>query len=182
MPNQSVASKNNPDDKLIIVGVISSAHGIKGQVIVKSFTHPVKNIIKLPVFDLNQEAFKLKLIKIQPNGNLICTLENCHNRTEAEQFTKKSLYCFRSSLPEISVEDEFYIEDLKDLKVIDCKGNRIGNIINFVNYGGGDVVEIQFSKNGRSAMLPFTKKLFPEITKHHIVLILPDNYSLLDSN
>ena len=172
MPDQSVANKNNPDDKLIIVGVISSAHGIKGQIVVKSFTHPLENIVNLPVFDQNQKPVKLKMIRIQPNGNLICNLENCHSRTEAEKFNKTSLYCSRSSLPPIKAEDEFYIEDLKGLKVLDTSGNHIGNITNVANYGGGDIIEIMFIKDGKSEMLPFTKELFPEIARHHAVLVL----------
>ena len=93
-------------------------------------------------------------------------MNNCHSRTEAERFIKKSLYCLRSSLPPIITEDEFYIEDLKGLKVIDLSGNHIAN------YAGGDIVEVQFLANGKFEMLPFTKELFPEITKNHAVLIL----------
>ena len=170
MSDQSVAKKNNLDNKLIMVGVISSAHGIKGQIVVKSFTHPLENIVNLPVFDQDQKPVKLKMIRIQPNGNLICNLENCHSRTEAENLIKKSLYCFRSSLPEILEEDEFYIEDLQGLKVIDPQGNHIGNITNIANYGGGDIIEVEFINDKKSEMLPFTKELFPEITKHHVVL------------
>jgi 16S rRNA processing protein RimM len=170
MSDQSVAKKNNPDNKLIMVGVISSAHGILGQVVVKSFTQPPENIVNLPVFDQDQNAIKLKMMRLQPNGNLICKLENCYTRTEAETLIKKSLYCFRSSLPEILEEDEFYIEDLQGLKVIDPQGNHIGNITNVANYGGGDIIEVQFINNEKSEMLPFTKELFPEITKHHVVL------------
>lgn len=172
MLDQSVANKNSPDDKLIMVGVISSAHGIKGQIVVKSFTDPVKNIVNLPVFDQDQKPIKLKIIRMQPNGNLICSLENYHSRTEAEKLVKKSLYCLRSHLPRISTEDEFYIEDLKGLKVLDSNGNHIGNITNVANYGAGDIIKIQFIKDGKSQMLPFTKELFPEITKNHAVLVL----------
>ncbi len=172
MPDQSVAEKNDPDNKLIIVGVISSAHGIIGQVVVKSFTEPHENIVNLPVFDQDQNAIKLKMVRIQPNGNLICKLENCHNRTDAEKLIKKSLYCLRKNLPEILKEDEFYIEDLKGLKVLDPQGSHVGHIINIANYGGGDIIEIQFINNKKSEMLPFTKELFPKITKHHVVLVL----------
>lgn len=172
MSDQLVANKNIPEDKLIIVGVISSAHGIKGHVVVKSFTDPAENIVKLPVFDQDNTPVKLKIIRVKSDGNLICSLDNCHSRTEAERFIKKSLYCLRSSLPPITTEDEFYIEDLKGLKVVDLNGNHIANITNIANYGGGDIVEVQFLANGKFEMLPFTKELFPEITKNHAVLIL----------
>jgi len=172
MSDQLVANKKILDDKLIIVGVISSAHGINGHVVVKSFTDPAGNIVNLPVFDQDNTPVKLKIIRAKPDGNLICSLNNCHSRTDAERFIKKSLYCLRSNLPPILTEDEFYIEDLKGLKVIDFNGNHIANITNIANYGGGDIVEVQFLANGKFEMLPFTKELFPEITKNHAVLAL----------
>lgn len=58
------------------------------------------------------------------------------------------------------------------MKVIDFDGNHIANITNIANYGGGDIVEVQFLANGKFEMLPFTKELFPEITKNHTVLAL----------
>lgn len=172
MSDQLVANKNKIDDKLIIVGVISSAHGVKGHVVIKSFTDPAGNIVNLPVFDQYNNPVKLKIIRAKSDGNLICSLDNCHSRTEAERFIKKSLYCLRSNLPPILSEDEFYIEDLKGLKVVDLNGNHIANITNIANYGGGDIVEVQFLANGKFEMLPFTKELFPEITKNHAILIL----------
>lgn len=172
MSDQLVANKNRIDDKLIIVGVISSAHGVKGHVVVKSFTDPAGNIVNLPVFDQDNNPVKLKIIRAKSDGNLICSLDNCHSRTEAERFIKKSLYCLRSNLPPILTEDEFYIEDLKGLKVVDLNGNHIANITNIANYGGGDIVEVQFLLNGKLEMLPFTKELFPEITTNYAVLIL----------
>ena len=101
MSDQLVANKKILDDKLIIVGVISSAHGINGHVVVKSFTDPVGNIVNLPVFDQDNTPVKLKIIRAKPDGNLICSLNNCHSRTDAERFIKKSLYCLRSNLPPI---------------------------------------------------------------------------------
>lgn len=172
MPDQSVAKKNNADDKLIMVGVISSAHGTVGQIVVKSFTEPSRNIINLSILDWDLNPIKLKIIKVKSNGDLICKLENCNSRTEAENLAKKPLYCLRSSLPEISEEDEFYIEDLKGLKVLDPQGNHIGNITNVANYGGGDIIEVQFINSKKLEMFPFTKELFPEITKHYVVLVL----------
>lgn len=172
MSDQLVANKNILDDKLIIVGVISSVQGIKGHVVVKSFTDPAGNIVNLPVFDQDNVPVKLKIIRTKSNGNLMCSLNNCHSRAEAERFIKKSLYCLRSSLSPILTEDEFYIEDLKGLKIVDLNGNHIANITNIANYGAGDIVEIQFILNGRLEMLPFTKELFLEITQNHAVVTL----------
>ena len=56
--------------------------------------------------------------------------------------------------------------------MVDLNGNHIANITNIANYGGGDIVEVQFLLNGKLEMLTFTKELFPEITKNHAVMAL----------
>lgn len=169
MIDQSVDNKNLSDDKLILVGVISKAHGIKGQIVIKSYTAPPENIVNLPVFDQDKNPFKFKTSRIQPNGNLICTIKNCDSRNAAESFVKKTLYCYRSDLPQIASENEFYIEDLIGLKLVDLQGHQIGKIVNIVNYGAGDIIEVKFTKDKDSRFEPFTKELFPEIHKDYVV-------------
>lgn len=170
MLDQSVVNKNTQDDKLILVGVISAAHGIKGQVIIRSFTAPQSNIEKLPIINEQGESLKIKIVKVKPSGMLICNIGNCSSRTEAERLVRSSIFCLRSNLPKISTEDEFYIEDLKGLKVLDNMGAHIGNITNIANYGAGDIIEIEFINDKKIEMFPFTKELFPTIAKDHVVL------------
>lgn len=169
MTDQSVLRQSLSKDKLILVGVISSVHGIKGNVVIRSFTDPARNIENLPIIDQNYQKIRFKILKTKIDGSLICSIDKIEDRTAAEQLVKKSLYCFRSELPEIVTEDEFYIEDLKDLEVRDNKGNHLGKIINVANYGAGDIIEVQFTHEKTSVMLPFTKEYFPEITDKYVV-------------
>lgn len=170
MSDQSVVNKNSPNDKLILVGVISAAHGIKGQVMIRSFTEPKSNIEKLPIVNQQGEALKIKIVKVKPSGMLICNIGNCCSRTEAEKLVHSSIFCLRSNLPKILAEDEFYIEDLKGLKVLDSSGAHIGNISNVANYGAGDIIEIEFINDKKIEMFPFTKEFFPTVTKDHVIL------------
>jgi 16S rRNA processing protein RimM len=95
MTDQSLANKNTLDNKLILVGVIRGAHGIKGQIIVKSYTDPFENIVKLPVFDKENKPISLKITRIRPDGNLICSIKGCDSRTAAETLAKKSNLLFK---------------------------------------------------------------------------------------
>ena len=60
------------DDRLILVGVISAAHGIKGDVLVKSFTDPKENILAIDIVDENTATIKLKKIRVNSNGTIVC--------------------------------------------------------------------------------------------------------------
>ena len=74
----------------------------------------------------------------------------------------------RASLPKLE-EDEFYIADLNHLPVLNQDHKEIGKIKNILNFGAGDIIEIEFL-NQTTELLPFNKKFFPLITKDYVVL------------
>lgn len=157
------------EDKLILVGVISAAHGIKGDLLVKSYTKPVDNILQLEIVDQKHSLVCLKMIRINSKGNIICRLAGCNNRNQAEKLKGLKLFSNRRALPN-TAEEEFYFEDLQNLKVINKSGKQLGIVSGIFNFGAGDIIEIRFSKNGKEEMFPFTKENFPEITHKYIVL------------
>lgn len=157
------------EDKLILVGVISAAHGIKGDVIVKSYTKPIDNIFQLEIVNNNHTPIYLKMNKINSKGGIICKLAGCNDRNQAEALKGLKLFSNRKILPNTTTE-EFYFEDLKNLKVIDKSGKQLGTVLGVFNFGAGDIIEIQFTKNKKEEMFPFTKEFFPEVTKEYIVL------------
>lgn len=157
------------DPKLILVGVISSAHGIKGNIIVKSYTDPIDNITNLKLFDDKNVNFPIKKIRITPKGSIICRHSNCQNRNQAEALIGTKLYCMRDDLPKTGKE-EFYFEDLKNLQVLNPSRKKIGIISEIFNFGAGDLIEVKFSNGSGTEIYPFTKEFFPEVTKDYVVL------------
>lgn len=153
---------------LILTGIVIGAHGLQGHVIVKSFTEPTVNFTKLALINELQENIKIKFIRQNPNGNLICKFSDTNDRTQAEYLKGYKFFCMSSALPPAD-EDEFYIEQLKDLEVLDQNHQFLGKIINMFNFGAGDMLEVDFSE-GESELFPFTKEFFPVITKEHIIL------------
>jgi len=167
--DQIDSSKMTKDTKLILVGVISSAHGIKGDIMIRSYTDPVENITKLNLLDDQNNEFKFKRIRTNPKGTLICRYNNCTDRNQAEALVGTELYCHRDEFLQTD-EEEFYFEDLKDLKVRNLKGKEVGIILEIHNFGANDLVEVSFSNGSGSELYPFTKEFFPEITKDYVVL------------
>lgn len=157
------------DPKLILVGVISSAHGIKGDIIVRSYTNPIDNITNLKLFDDKNVNFTFKKIRVTSKGSIICRHINCHDRNQAEALIGTKLYCMREDLPDTDKE-EFYFEDLRNLQVLNQSGKKVGIISEIFNFGAGDLIEIKFSNGSGTEIYPFTKEFFPEVTKNHVVL------------
>ncbi len=156
------------DDELILIGVISAAHGLGGHVIIKSYTNPTENILKLNFFTKDRANIPGKKTRINSNGNIVYKPLSCSNRNDSEALIGTKLYCLRSDLPEAN-EEEFYFEDLKNLVVKNPQGEIIGKISNISNYGAGDILEVKFSDE-TDEMFPFTKEFFPEITNEFIIL------------
>jgi 16S rRNA processing protein RimM len=163
--------------KIITVGKIISAHGIKGLVTIKSFTDPITNIAQLSLMNEANHVVNLQLIRQSNDSHLICKLhiinisdkkDSIDTRTKAEQLRGHLLFCANQDLPLIA-EDEFYIENLQNLKVLNQLLNQIGIVSNIFNFGAGDLIEIEFN-NGSHEIFPFTKKQFPIITTEYLIL------------
>ncbi len=154
------------EKRLILVGVISSAHGIKGDIIVKSYTQDIKDICKYDLFDENGNQIKLKFLKLRSTSTIICKLDEPNTRNDAEKFIGMNLYSTRDTFPKLE-KNEFYISDLEGKGVINEEGDVIGIINCFVNYGAGDIAEIKF-KGGLTELVPFTNEFFPSISSDKV--------------
>jgi 16S rRNA processing protein RimM len=158
----------NSLENLILVGVIKSCHGIKGHIILKSFTEPATKILERNLVNESGEDVHIKLISKNPKGELICAFNDIATRNEAENLKGYKLFCLRANLEELE-EDEFYIADLNHLPVLDQNHKEIGKIKNILNFGAGDIIEIEFSDQ-KTELLPFNKEFFPVITKDYVIL------------
>jgi 16S rRNA processing protein RimM len=159
---------NNPD-KLILVGVISSAHGIKGDVIIRSFMEKPINIFSLALVKKDHKNIKIKLIRpSSSDDSYVCKIDEVNDRNQAENLKGTKLFILRESMQELN-ENEFYIEDLKGLAVINETSDKIGTVSGVFNFGAGDIIEIRFLDN-KKELFPFRKELFLEITKEFLKL------------
>ena len=158
-------------DKLILVGVITAAKGIKGEAIVKSFTEQQANIVALNLVDDQGKQVKLELSRKSSKGELICRINNLATRNEIEKLRGKQLFCFAKELP-ILEENEFYINNLKDKLVVDKSHKPIGFVRKVMNFGAGDLLELEFN-NQQKQIFSFNSQNFPEVTDTYLMFIPP---------
>ena len=67
-------------------------------------------------------------------------------------------------------EEEFYIEDLIGLNIKN-KNETIGKVIQVMNHGAGDILEIKFN-NDATELFSFTKENFPSVDIKNKFLII----------
>lgn len=143
------------------MAVIGAAHGIKGELRVKTFTgDPLALGDYSPLYAKDGRAFEIE--DIRPAGEMVVVrFKGIRDRSTAERLTGIELFVDRSVLPS-EEEDEFYHADLVGLTVRDETGADAGKVIAVQNFGGGDILEITFQ--GRKGLLiPFSQAAVPEV-------------------
>jgi len=164
-----------PQD-LILVGIFGAAHGVRGEIRLKSYTGDPLAIADYPRLTDESGKIKFKLVSARPvkDDILVVRVDGVADRTAAEKLTNQSIYIARTDLPPAD-EEEFYHADLLGLRVETRDGALIGTIANVLNFGAGDILDVR-PELGDNLLLPFTKKVVPivEIANRRVIVDMPD--------
>jgi 16S rRNA processing protein RimM len=127
----------------ILIGEITTVHGIKGYVKVRSYVDDESLLEGNNVYTSEAANDTIKLtLKNALKGDWVAQVSGIHDRNLAETLRGTQLYVDRAALPDAG-DDEFYIEDLKGLGVVDANGNTVGTVDDVVNFGAGDLLDIK---------------------------------------
>ncbi|MDR2045512.1 MAG: ribosome maturation factor RimM [Rickettsiales bacterium] len=164
------------NDNLVYLGIITSPHGIKGAVKLKTFTEKPENISLYGELISGDENYKIDLVSVIGDNLVIATISGVNSRNEAELLRNKKLYIERSKLPKLNDENEFYQSDLVDMEVRLESNELYGHVKSIYNFGSGDILEILVISTKKRIMLSFTKEIFPHINirGRYIVLNMPE--------
>ena len=143
------------------MAVIGAAHGIKGELRVKTFTgDPLALGDYGPLYAKDGRAFEIE--DVRPAGDVVVVrFKGIRDRTVAEGLTGTALFVDRAVLP-AEEEDEFYHADLVGLAVRDETGAEAGKVTAVQNFGGGDILEITF-RGRKGVLIPFSQAAVPEV-------------------
>jgi len=143
------------------MAVIGAAHGIKGEVRVKSFTaDPVALGDYGPLFSVDGRRFEVQAIR-PADTVVIVRFKGLTDRNAAEALAGTELFVDRSALPP-EEEGEFYHADLAGLAVRDETGATVGKVTAVQNFGGGDILDIVY-QGRRGVLVPFTRAAVPTV-------------------
>jgi 16S rRNA processing protein RimM len=167
--------------KRILVGAIAGAHGVRGEVRIKSFTANPRAIGRYgPVEDeTGARSFKLT-VRGEVKGLVIARLDGVADRNQAEALKGLRLYVPRAKLPRPR-RGEWYVADLIGLAAEDAGGAPLGRVKSVQNFGAGDVIELERT-DGTTDFLPFTKAVVPEVDIEggKVVINPPDEIEVRD--
>lgn len=166
------------NDKRILLGEITGAHGIRGDLFVRSYTdHPQAIGDYGALTDENGVApLTLKVVRTTPKGAIVARVKGVVDRNGAQALKGRKLCVARAAMPEPDEEEDFYYADLIGLAVIDERANALGEIVAVHNYGAGDLLEIRLATTKKSELVPFTKACVPKIdfSARRATVVLPE--------
>ncbi|MBZ9770710.1 ribosome maturation factor RimM [Mesorhizobium sp. CA6] len=144
------------------MAVIGAAHGIKGELRVKTFTgDPLALADYGPLYARDGRVFQIT--DIRPAGTVVVVrFKGVGDRNAAEALAGTELFVDRSVLPDDGEEDEFYHADLIGLDVRDDTG-VIGRVVAVHNFGGGDILDVTLAGR-KGVLIPFTQAAVPHVS------------------
>jgi 16S rRNA processing protein RimM len=170
---QAATMTNSPDtDKRVCLGVIAGAHGVRGQVRVKSFTTKPKDVTAYgPLSDeTGARLFDLSLTGTA-KGVLLARVAGVTDRDAAEALRGVELWVERSKLPAPD-DGEFYHADLIGMPAFHPDGRSYGTVLALHDFGAGEMIEFDLDAGG-TVIVPFTHAVVPEIESDRMVVIPP---------
>ena len=142
-------------EQLLRVGVISSTHGVRGEVKVYPTTDDVNRFKKLKkvVLDTGREYLDLEISGVKFFKNqVILKFKGIDNINDIEKYKGKDLLVHREDA--VALEDnENYVADLIDLKVVTDEGVVLGYLTEVMETGANDVYVVE-TEDGKELLLP----------------------------
>ena len=146
-------------EKYLRVGVITSPHGVRGEVKVYPTTDDVMRFKKLDkvILDLGRgETRELKIRQVKFFKNMvILKFKGYDNINDVETWRQKDLLINREQAVTLQ-PDEYFITDLIGLLVKDDTGAEVGTVKDVLETGANDVYVVALP-NGKELLLPAIK-------------------------
>ena len=137
-------------EQLLQVGVISSTHGVRGEVKVFPTTDDVNRFKKLKkvILDTGKEQKELEIQGVKFFKQMvILKFKGIDNINDIEKYKGKSLYVTREHAVKLK-KDDYFIADLIDMQVMLEDGTEFGTLTDVMKTGANDVYCIQTEKYG----------------------------------
>lgn len=144
-------------EDLLKVGVITTTHGVRGEVKVYPTTDPERfPELDYVLLDTGREKRKLEIEKVRFFKNLvILKFKGIDNINDIEKYKGKSLYVTREHAVKLK-KDEYFIADLIDMQVELEDGTLFGVLNDVMQTGANDVYCIQTEEHGE-VLIPAIK-------------------------
>lgn len=142
-------------DNYLRVGVISSTHGVRGEVKVYPTTDDPKRFKQLQhvILDTGKELIPLDIEEVKFFKQMvILKFKGIDNINDVQKFRSMDLLVTRENAVKLE-EGEYFICDLIDCEVFTDTGERLGILTEVMTNAANDVYVVKMD-NGKEVLLP----------------------------
>lgn len=170
-------------EDLLQVGVITTTHGVRGEVKVFPTTDDANRFKKLKhvILDTGKEQLDLEITQVKFFKNLvILKFKGIDNINEIEKYKGKSLYVTRENAIKLK-KNEYFIADLIGLKAVTEDGTELGSVTDVLQTGANDVYVVK-QPDGEEVLIPAIKDCVLNVDLEAGIMTLHLLDGLLDIN
>ena len=158
-----------------VAGIVGSPFGLKGFVKVKSLSGETGHLLALKSATLRQDG-RERMFEIAESSavppSLVMRFAGFDSPEAARQLVGAEIVVGRAGAAPLG-PGEFYVEDLKGLKVSGPDGEALGEIVAVIEGGGGDLAEIRLA-DGAARLVPFRPEFFSRVDTEKGLAVLAD--------
>lgn len=162
------------------VGVITSAHGVRGGVKVYPVTEDPRRFQELkevlhsaPESDVIEGTYRLRRVAFQ-NQMVLLEIEGIEDRNQAETLKGRQLWVSREQAIPLA-ENEYYMADVLGMEVLDENGGLLGRVTDILETGSNEVIQVE-KPGARPLLIPSIPECVLKLdvaAKQMIVHLLP---------
>lgn len=140
-------------DQLLLVGTLTTAHGVHGQIKLAALTSPERlRRVKTVYVGANATSYQLQRVAEQKPGHLIVSLGGVGSREAADALRGQEMFIAESDAEPLAA-DEYFLHDLPGLRVDTTSGEHIGVVREVIETGANEVLVVTRPEGGE-ALIP----------------------------
>jgi 16S rRNA processing protein RimM len=172
--------------EFFIVGRARKAHGIRGELAVEVITDAPDVIFAsgARLFagttsgDLSPDRAELHVVEATPfKGGMIVSFREITDRTQAERWRDRYFLVPSSELPPPE-DDEVYVHELIDMRVVLASGAELGTVIDVYELPQGLTLDVR--RQSGTVLLPFNDQFVTAVDREGRVITVNPPEGMLD--
>ena len=168
-------------EDMLRVGVISSTHGVRGEVkVIPTTDDPARfEELETVLLDTGKEKLELEIAGVKFFKNMvILKFKGYDSINDVERYRGKDLWITREQAVPLG-EDENFVADLIGLAVVTDGGETLGTMKDVMFTGANDVYVVE-RENGKELLLPAIKDCILDVDLENGVMTVHVLDGLLD--
>ncbi len=158
---------------VVAVGYIARAHGIRGDVFIKSLSDDPDRFTPGASFGTSSSVRpRITMASVSPHKDgFVVALEGVHDRTTAEALAKSTLTVTAGERRQLD-DDEFWPDELTGLPAVHVDGTDLGTVDGVVFGASQDRLSVA-TPDGTTVEVPFVAAIVVEVTADGVTIDPP---------